>query len=135
MLTAIPSTPAYLNNCKWGLHGPIEVLNRLGMQAFLAGQSQCSDIRDDAMQPQPVYWHPLLKRYAGDDEEHSFGEDEYARRCLPRLGVQKIDEFSLLTEKACGAEVYPCNSGAVAFHPFKQADAYFECARLAGAAA
>lgn len=129
--TVSVDVPAYLNNCKYGLHGPIEVLNRLALETFLSKEQDCEDIRESAMTLQPLHWNPKIMRYVGTTTGVSFGEDEYLRRCLDKLQIPGIDEFALLTEDACGVMAYPCNSGAAAFHPFKATDSYLGCLHFA----
>lgn len=94
----------YLNNCKFGLHGPIEVISREAVATYIANLHSCEDIM-----------------------EQPFGEDKYLRRCLERLGVRKVDQFSLLNEIACGQHPVDCMTASVAFHPFKDMVQYFDC--------
>jgi hypothetical protein len=94
----------YLNNCKFGLHGPIEVISREAVATFLASIHRCEYIRREP-----------------------FGEDKYLRRCLDLLGVRKVNTFSLLSEIACGQQPVVCSAPNVAFHPFKDEGAYFNC--------
>lgn len=94
----------YLNNCEYGLHGPIEVLSQAGVTAFLMQMSRCDDL---AKQP--------------------YGEDTYLDHCLRLIGVKRVTEFSVLIEKACKSNPSPCGSAHVAFHPFKTISSYFGC--------
>lgn len=94
----------YLNNCKFGLHGPIEVISREAVATYIANLHSCRDI-----------------------QEQPFGEDKYLRRCLESLGVRRVDEFSLLNEIACGQQPVDCMTASVAFHPFKNMAQYFDC--------
>jgi len=102
---AVPSSAIYLNNCKWGLHGPIEVLTREAVAAFLEREeATCQELR-----------------------ERQWGEDKYMRNCLKLLHVRRVDEFGLLSEKACDQEPSPCDAERVAFHPFKTPESYNKC--------
>jgi len=104
------SAKVYLNNCKDGLHGPIEVISRGGMAAFSDGISDC---------------HQNLKW-----EFSTYGEDVFLRHCLARLGVKKSDDFGLLMETVCDPfpqSPSPCVTGKVSFHPLKSPDKYFKC--------
>lgn len=94
----------YLNNCKWGLHGPIEVFSRRGLAAFYAGLPQCVSLM-----------------------EHPWGEDKFIDQCMQKIGVTRENEYDLLSETACGEQPAPCGSENVAFHPFKSIDSYFKC--------
>lgn len=118
MVVDEPSGPVYLNNCKFGLHGPVEVLSREGLRAYADQPSACEHIRTAAMDMGgPV-----------DTMEAAFGEDEFLKRCLDNIGVRRVDEFGLLlSETACGQETVPCGDGKVSFHPFKTTQDYFDC--------
>ena len=94
----------YLNNCRFGLHGPLEVFSRAAVTRLTDGLSQCDDLR-----------------------QQEWGEDKFLDRCLMLLGVVRVNDFNLLSEKACGGDEPDCASGAVAFHPFKDPLSYFQC--------
>jgi len=106
---------SYLNDCDQGLHGPLEVISRGGMETFREGISNCTK---------------SLKH-----EFWTWGEDVFLRHCLGLLHVQKVDDFRLLSEPACFNE-HPdqdgCSSGKVAFHPFKSIQTYETCLDKAG---
>lgn len=97
----------FLNNCKIGNHGPIEVISTKGMEAFRQGADGCID-----------------KNYAPIDE---IGEDVFTRRCWKHVGVEPLDDFHLLSEINCFENPTPCYSGKVVFHPFKTAESYMRC--------
>jgi hypothetical protein len=99
-----PEAAMYLNNCKWGLHGPIEVLSRRAVAIYVTGLPQC-----EALMKQP------------------WGEDKYLDHCMQQLGVMRVSEFHLLSETACGETPAPCGGSDVAFHPFKTIQTYFDC--------
>lgn len=122
-------TPVYLNNCKWGMHGPIEVISQAGFNTYSSNIQSCEQIRQDAMTWQPVHWNEKMLRWTGTDKDHSFGEDQYLRRCFKRLNVAKIDEFRLLDELACGGNprVDGCIGNFVSYHPMKTVDQYQQC--------
>mmetsp|Transcript_71856 Transcript_71856/g.202871 ORF Transcript_71856/g.202871 Transcript_71856/m.202871 type:complete len:350 (+) Transcript_71856:61-1110(+) len=126
--------PMYVNNCEWGLHGPLEVLSRAATATFVVHMDRCEGVREAAMRWQPVHWKPSIRRYGGDDKEHTFGEDQYLRRCLRLLNIQKVDNFDLLTEPACSFKKADCASSSVAMHPFKTAKSYTACYKYAEAA-
>jgi len=94
----------YINNCKWGLHGPIEIFSRRAVLAYVDGLPQCSDIL-----------------------EHPWGEDKVIDQCLQRLNITRVNEYDVLSELACGEQPSPCQSQDVAFHPFKSVESYFTC--------
>jgi len=100
----LPDSAVYLNNCKWGLHGPIEVLSRRAVATFAAGLPRCIELLS-----------------------HPWGEDKFLDQCLQLLGVNRDNEYSLLSETACGEQPAPCGTSNVAFHPFKSIQSYFTC--------
>jgi len=104
---ANPYDPVWLNNCKYGNHGPIEVISKAGMAVFSAGIGRCKK---------------SLKH-----EFRLYGEDVFERHCLKHLSVHMDNDFGLLSEKHCDENPSPCLSGQVVFHPFKSPRTYFEC--------
>ncbi|CAK0848583.1 unnamed protein product [Prorocentrum cordatum] len=68
----------YLNNCKDGLHGPLEIVSRKGMQDLGDGLDGCVE---------------SLKF-----EWDTYGEDVFLRHCLGLVGVSRVDDFGLLDE-------------------------------------
>jgi len=99
----------YLNNCYEGLHGPIEVLSQGGMRVFARDLEHC--------------------RRALEHEWMTYGEDVWLRRCFGLLGLSRVDDYSVLREKACKPfkDPIPCTANAVSFHPLKSTSKYFEC--------
>mmetsp|Transcript_131320 Transcript_131320/g.366082 ORF Transcript_131320/g.366082 Transcript_131320/m.366082 type:complete len:591 (-) Transcript_131320:115-1887(-) len=104
-----PSDPIYLNNCYEGLHGPIEVVSHGGMQAIANGLEHC--------------------RQSLEHEWMTYGEDVWLRRCFGLLAVARVDDYSVLFEKACKPfrDPIPCTADAVSFHPLKTPQDYFMC--------
>lgn len=103
----------YLNNCKFGLHGPIEVFSRNAVQVWAFGSAQCVEHFHKLCQG-PCWW----------------GEDLFVDQCLWKvLGVERVDEWGLLTEDHCDPPPgWDCRDQArVSFHPFKTLDSYQEC--------
>jgi len=93
---------AFLNNCRLGLHGPIEIFSRLAMQTYNETWSWCS-----LGAPQ---------------------EDVYIERCMWSSGVRQIDAFSTLEELHCGQPwFWNCQGNIVSFHPFKDAGQWQRC--------
>jgi len=134
MLSRLPSPGAkYMNNCKWGMHGPIEVVSRAALSIYFSQMQQCEQIRQDAMEWQPVHWNEKMLRWTGTDKEHSFGEDQYLRRCFRLLDITMINEFTLLDELACGGNPKRtgCLGNYVTYHPFKEVDQYQTCLAFA----
>jgi len=98
----------FLVNCKFGLHGPIEVLSKDAIAVFESRIQECEVLR-----------------------ANPWGEDKYLDRCLQKLGVRRVLTYELLDETACGQLPVKCASSSVAFHPFKDIQAYFDCYGLA----
>lgn len=94
----------YINNCRFGLHGPIEVLSVGAVIAYANGLHRC-----EFLLAQP------------------WGEDKFLDRCMLAIGVTRANVFEILSETACGEEPAPCGGSSVAFHPFKKHDEYFTC--------
>lgn len=107
---ANPNDVVYLNDCDQGLHGPIEVISRGGMAVFKDGIDRCTD---------------ALRK-----EWDWAGEDVFLRHCLGMLGVNRVDDFQILSEGACMWQdpVHKgCGTGHVSFHPFKDESTWFKC--------
>jgi len=104
----------YLNNCKFGMHGPLEVLSRKTVQVWAAGAQQCQD--------------HFTKLCSGDCY---WGEDLFIDQCLMKvLKVERIDDYDLLAEDHCEPDEGwdTCrNETKVAFHPFKTEEGYLGC--------
>lgn len=109
-----PPKGLYLNDCHFGMHGPIEVLSR---NALLNYKSQV---------------HQCIK---GEPATHG-QEDWYLRNCFELLGVAKVNAYNLLFEgqwscdelpSSGDPEGPPCFAPQVAFHPFKDAGSWLHC--------
>lgn len=105
----------YLNNCKYGLHGPIEVFSRTALEYYGKEYHRCEQ----------KLW------FAYDH----WGEDMYIDQCMDKvLKIRRDDIFSLICEDHCDCPEYKaCNNAAVVFHPFKTEDDYRQCMLSAGA--
>jgi len=104
----------YINNCKYGMHGPIEVFSRNVIELYGTKYMEC----------ERKLWFAYTH----------WGEDMYMDQCLEKvLGVDRVDDFSLICEDHCDCPEYvDCQSGAVAFHPFKTVPSYRQCMLNAG---
>mmetsp|Transcript_97916 Transcript_97916/g.204224 ORF Transcript_97916/g.204224 Transcript_97916/m.204224 type:complete len:900 (+) Transcript_97916:190-2889(+) len=94
----------FLINCRFGLHGPIEVLSKDALELFERRVDECKELLS-----------------------HPWGEDKYLDHCLNQLGVRRVLAYELLDETACGQLPVECPSANVGFHPFKEVQAYFDC--------
>mmetsp|Transcript_10574 Transcript_10574/g.23310 ORF Transcript_10574/g.23310 Transcript_10574/m.23310 type:complete len:432 (+) Transcript_10574:61-1356(+) len=106
----------YLNNCKFGLHGPLEVLSRQAVTIWGKGYDQCKQHFDEVCSG-PCLW----------------GEDMFLDQCLQKvLNVHRSNDWNLLSEPHCDSQDWDqCDNHKVAFHPFKTAEKYAKCMEAA----
>merc|ERR1712187_160158 len=98
----------YLNNCDQGLHGPIEIVSKEGMEAFKNGIDTCVT--------------------ALSNEWDHAGEDVFLRHCFGLLQVTRVDDYDILSEPVCMGHDplhVGCGTGEISFHPFKTEISYF----------
>jgi len=104
----------YLNNCKFGMHGPIEVFSRNAVKALGAGSDTCMK--------------HFTKLCSG---KCKWGEDMFIDQCLMKvLKAKRENDYGLLLEDHCDppARWSSCQDPTVAaFHPFKAVDDYRYC--------
>jgi len=106
----------YLNNCRFGLHGPLEVLSKNAVDKWAAGTQQCVDHFNQVCSG-PCLW----------------GEDMFMDQCMQKvLKVKRDDDWNLLSEPHCEATDWQdCKNGRVTFHPFKKMEDYEACLEAA----
>lgn len=104
-------TGVYLNNCKYGLHGPLEAFSRIAVSVWAHNSSQCF--------------------HAHRGWVDHWGEDYFIDQCLRKLlSVRRVDEYSILEEDHCDPPKgwRDCrNVSRAAFHPFKKVEDYERC--------
>jgi len=104
----------YFNNCRFGLHGPLEVFSRAAVQALGAGWHHCREYFHMACSG-PCWW----------------SEDLFIDQCLSQvLYIKRESQDQLLSEDRCNPpkDWRSCKDNSkVAFHPFKAEDEYMEC--------
>jgi hypothetical protein len=104
----------YLNNCKFGLRGAIEVLSRSAVKAFVQGADKCEQ--------------RFRKQCDGDC---AWDEELFVDTCmLDVLHVRRDNDFRLLLDQHCDEPEGwdACEEpGHIAFHPFKDPAKYKEC--------
>jgi len=104
----------YLTNCRFGMHGPLEVFSRNAVRAWHNGVQTCETYFND--------------QCSGDC---LWGEDMFIDQCLLRvLHVKRLEEFNFMLEDHCDPPEGwdSCrNESVTAFHPFKEQDSYLEC--------
>jgi len=112
----------YINNCKYGMHGPIEVLERRAVDALAEDYSKSWDGK-------------APKRCATEQHFGQYGEDMFMDQCLSNIlkvtGGKPIPlDSRLMCEGPCDCEQYYwCKNGTdrVSFHPFKSVESYKNC--------
>lgn len=114
----LASTGVYLNNCKFGLHGPLEVFSQSAVRALTTSFPGCFK-----------YFQKLC---SGDCQ---WGEDMWVDQCLQRfVHSHRVFDANLLEEAHCApAKGWRSCSDVhkVAYHPFKSAKEYLACQQSA----
>lgn len=112
---------AYFNNCKYGMHGPLEVFSQNAVNALASMFLGC--------------FHYFQKLCSGDC---SWGEDMWVDQCLKKfVNSTRINEYNVLEEDHCDPAMgwQSCeDTTKAAFHPFKIASRYLVCHKSALAA-
>lgn len=121
-LRGIPDAPegAYLENCRYGMHGPLEAFNRRATGALLDHKQYCLD---------------TLQRACNG--ACPFGEDMFVDRCLGDVvGVRRIEAYHVVDESHCDGQAWMlCDDPTkAAFHPCKTVEALQTCLRNAAEA-
>lgn len=114
---------AYINNCKYGMHGPIEVFGKQAMTVLDAEYKASWDGK-------------APKSCVEDLDLGLWGEDMFLDQCLQKLnaGLRPLDD-RLMCEDHCECPGwYWCNNGTdrVSYHPFKTVQSYANCMANAG---
>jgi len=104
----------YLNNCRLGMHGPLEVFSRNAVNAWADGRWACVN--------------HFKKLCSGNC---NWGEDMFIDQCMWKvLKLQRDFEPELLVEDHCKPPPgwADCKDAhMVSFHPFKKLEAYDKC--------
>jgi hypothetical protein len=113
----------YLNNCRYGLHGPIEVLSRAALEVFNQDY-QASPAKDRPNRCMNAFPQAV----AGTAQ---WGEDMFIDRCFRKVyGLTPGYDPNLMCESHCDCpDWYWCRNGTsrVSYHPFKRADMFTQC--------
>jgi len=116
-IVAAHRNAGYINNCKYGLHGPIEVIAASTLVVLEADYKASFD----GKAPKQC----VEKLNFGE-----WGEDFFLSRCMWEVHhiTKELDE-SLMCEAHCDCnDWYWCDRpDAVTFHPFKRPDMYKQC--------
>jgi len=108
----------YVSNCRFGMHGPIEVLSSKAVEVL------ASDYESSPSGSAP---DTCVKGLDAD----AWGEDYFMDNCLKSIhGVSRSLDGRLMCEDHCDCpEWYWCKKGTAwaTFHPFKRVDWYRQC--------
>jgi len=109
----------YINNCKYGMHGPIEVFNNQAIQVLAAEYAASID----GKQPERCITQLPFDQW---------GEDMFMDQCLSKILNLNNKPLvpRIVCEDHCGCpDFYWCQKGSdrVAYHPFKSVGAYENC--------
>lgn len=116
-LAPYDGSKTYLRNCNSVpdsgdfpmMFGSLEVLSSLAMREYFhGGEQKCK---------KELPWK-------------SWGEDFFMGKCMLMLGVQPVDNFDIISDGVCMG-VDCTDLAAAAFHPFKSADEWVQCWKLA----
>jgi len=108
----------YINNCKFGLHGPIEVLSSKAMMTLQQDYDASWDKKAPAQCVKELHFG-------------QWGEDFFLSQCLWKVhGVERDLAPELMCEAHCACDDwYWCQTAGapVTYHPFKRPDMYRQC--------
>ncbi|CAK0855327.1 unnamed protein product [Prorocentrum cordatum] len=111
---------AYLSNCQYGLHGPIEVFSKAALDALSADYQRAFDKKSPATCVNGL-------------EFGEYGEDMFIDQCLGKVlgvGAPALEPLLICEDHCDCPEYYACpasDSYRVTFHPFKSVGAYENC--------
>jgi len=127
----VPAGGVYIENCQkvmFGFFGNLEVVSSDGFASFLSNLETCKATLD----------------WKGEDPDWKYGpwgEDLFMQKCMDKIGVSKVSNFTLTNDGACKADRPEtiqkiknlkwspnCNdANSVSYHPFKNLSGYFQC--------
>jgi len=112
-------TGVYINNCKMGLKGPLEVFSRIAVHLWAEGRHRCVE-HFNKLCSGPCPW----------------GEDKFIDQCLWKvLGVRRENDWSLLATAHCDPPdgwTDCLDVTKATFHPFKDGGDWRKCMYHAG---
>lgn len=126
-----PAGGVYIENCKkvmFGFFGHLEVVSTDGFNTFLSSLETCKSTLD---------WKGLDP----DWKYGPYGEDLFMQKCMDKVGVSKVSNFTITTNGACKADLPKelqkakgvkwspdcASTKSVVLHPFKKPFDYFTC--------
>ncbi|CAK9003882.1 unnamed protein product [Durusdinium trenchii] len=124
----------YLNNCKDGMHGPLEVFSRSAIMQLANTSEYCAEKLDGGKPCQKdcdKFWDITYRGHCNGPCTKWWGEDIWCDQCLYQFTeAKRIFEPTLLQEEHCDPEPgwRDCqNPKIVAYHPFKKPEDYRVC--------
>jgi len=124
----------YLNNCKDGLHGPLEVFSRGAVMSLANSSETCAEKLDGGTQCTKdcdKFWDLNYKEQCNGPCTLWWGEDIWSDQCLFQFtDAKRVFEPRLLLEAHCDPKSGWRNcddANVVAFHPFKIPEEYRTC--------
>merc|ERR1711862_725560 len=90
-----PAGGVYIENCKkvmFGFFGHLEVVSTDGFNTFLSSLETCKSTLD---------WKGLDP----DWKYGPYGEDLFMQKCMDKVGVSKVSNFTITTNGACKADL------------------------------
>ena len=130
----MPDAGKYLNNCRDGLHGPLEIFSQGAMRSLGRNSLSCARELDGGKECDKhceKFWDFNYKEKCNGHCTTWWGEDIWLDQCLSRFaGATKVFVPELLMEDHCHPRPGWRNcldSNIVAFHPFKSVSSYQTC--------
>eukprot|EP00931_Biecheleriopsis_adriatica_P051030 TRINITY_DN29561_c0_g1_i2.p1 TRINITY_DN29561_c0_g1~~TRINITY_DN29561_c0_g1_i2.p1 ORF type:complete len:515 (-),score=102.68 TRINITY_DN29561_c0_g1_i2:72-1589(-) len=133
--SALEEDGVYLNNCRYGLHGPMETFSQNALRALAARAQVCSNAMDGEVCNTPEscqeVWQPSFREHCNGNCTAWWGEDIWVDQCLKRFTkAQRVFVPELLQEDHCDPKPgwRSCkDQDTVAFHPFKTIEEFQAC--------
>lgn len=100
---------AFVSNCMGvdnGFYGALEVMSRGAVDTYIREIDNCQGELQG---------------------KEGMGEDLFAQWCMQSKGVQEIGSGDLICNTDCGCDPRPCDTGRIAYHPFKEVDDHANC--------
>jgi hypothetical protein len=104
-----PGNGAFVSTCMGvdnGFYGALEVMSRGAVDTYIREIDSC------------------LSELVGKE---GMGEDLFAQWCMQSKGVEERWNGDLICNTDCGCDPRPCDTGHIAYHPFKGVDDHQNC--------
>jgi hypothetical protein len=104
-----PGNGAFVSNCMGvtdGFYGALEVMSRGAVDTYLREMDSCQEELQG---------------------KEGMGEDLFAQWCMQSKGVEQWGNGDLVCNTDCGCDPRPCDTGRIAYHPFKGMEDHGHC--------